>query len=190
MWNSGQDTYNNGHDAYLEIKVLSADPIELVNMLYQACIEAVRDARHHLSEKRIMERSRSISRACEITFELSAALDFERGGEISQRLSALYDYMRRRLIEANLQQADAPLAEVFSLLTTLNEGWEAIRLTEKSAPEPVVETQPSLATGNDAREAVWATEELAPEPVEERQSTWAQTPLPEPSSYVEHAWSF
>ena len=79
--------WNNGHDAYLENRVLSADPVELVNLLYQACMQAIRDARLHLAERRIMERARAITRACEITFELTAALDHERGGEISQRLT-------------------------------------------------------------------------------------------------------
>ena len=40
----------NGHNAYLESRILSADPIELVNMLYQACTGAVREARHHLAK--------------------------------------------------------------------------------------------------------------------------------------------
>ena len=37
--------WTDGHDAYLESRVLTADPIELVNLLYQACTEAVRGAR-------------------------------------------------------------------------------------------------------------------------------------------------
>ena len=65
--------WNNGHDAYLESRVLSADPVELVNMLYQASTQAVRDARVHLAEGRIMERTRAINRACQINIELSAA---------------------------------------------------------------------------------------------------------------------
>ena len=56
--------WNTGHDAYLESRVLTADPIELVNLLYQACTQAVREARHHLAEGRIAERSREINKAC------------------------------------------------------------------------------------------------------------------------------
>ena len=36
--------WTDGHDAYLESRVLTADPIELVNLLYQACTEAIRGA--------------------------------------------------------------------------------------------------------------------------------------------------
>jgi flagellar protein FliS len=130
--------WNNGHDAYLETRVLTADPIELVNLLYQACTQAVREARRHLAEGRIAERSQEISQACAIVIELASALDHERGGEISRRLALLYDYMQRRLLEANMQQSDAPLADVLGLLSTLSEAWAGIRKpVEKPVETPV-----------------------------------------------------
>ena len=135
--------WNNGHDAYLESRVLSADPMELVRLLYQACIQAVRDARHHLAGGEIGERSRAINKACEILMELNGALDRTQGGEIAQRLAALYDYMLGRLLEANMKQTDDPLAEVVGLLATLAEAWEGIR--------PAVVTAPVQAT-------VWSQE--------------------------------
>jgi len=125
--------WQNAHDAYLESRVLSADPIELVNLLYQACKGAVRDARHYLANGEIALRSRSITKACEIVIELTTSLDHSRGGEISQRLAQLYDYMLRRLMEANIQQSDVPLAEVLGLLSTLSEAWEGL----KPDPQPV-----------------------------------------------------
>jgi len=127
--------WNSGHDAYLESRVLAADPVELVNMLDQAAIQSVRDARQHLAAGEIGERSRAINKGCEILFELTGALDAERGGEIAQRLGQLYDYMQRRLLEANMEQADAPLAEVLGLLSTLSEAWEGVRPAE-TAPAP------------------------------------------------------
>jgi flagellin-specific chaperone FliS len=66
--------------------------------------------------------------------ELAAALDYGRGGEISRRLGLLYEYIGQRLIEANLRQSDAILAEVLGLLATLSEGWEAIARKEQTAP--------------------------------------------------------
>jgi len=124
---------NSAQDAYLENRVLSADPLELVRLLYQGTIGAVQDARHHLAKGRIAERSRAISRACAMLGELAGALDRTSGGEIATRLAALYDYMQRKLLEANFQQADAPLGEVLSLLATLAEGWNSIA---RPAPDP------------------------------------------------------
>lgn len=126
---------HNGHDAYLEGRILSADPIELVRMLCQGCSNAVRDARRRLAEGDIAGRSRAISNAYEILAELTSSLDSTRGGEIAGRLALLYDYMQRRLLDANLQQADAPLAEVLALLATLTEAWDGIPAAAKS-PAP------------------------------------------------------
>jgi flagellar protein FliS len=125
--------WNNGHDAYLESRVFSAGPLELVNLLYQACIQSVRDARHYLAKGDIAERSRCINKAYEVLMELNSSLDRERGGEIAQRLALLYDYMLGRLLEANIQQSDTPLGEVLSLLTTLGDAWDSVRI----AAEPV-----------------------------------------------------
>jgi flagellar protein FliS len=127
--------WQNAHDAYLESRVLSADPVELIHLLYEAAIEAVREARRYLAEGEIAARSRSITKAYGILQELVAALDHERGGEISGRLGQLYDYMQRRLLEANFQQTDQPLAEVLGLLATLAEAWQGVkRQTEPAAP--------------------------------------------------------
>jgi flagellar protein FliS len=126
--------WNNGHDAYLESRVLSANPLELVHMLYQGCAQSVREARHYLAQGEIGERSRTINKACEILMELNGALDHERGGEIAQRLAQLYVYMQARLLEANMQQTDGPLAEVQQLLATLGEAWEGVKPAPAAAP--------------------------------------------------------
>jgi flagellar secretion chaperone FliS len=139
--------WNTGHDAYLESRVLTADPIELVNLLYQACTQAVREARRHLAEGRIAERSREISQACAIVIELATSLDHARGGEISRRLALLYDYMQRRLLEANMQQSDAPLVEVLGLLSTLSEAWAGVG---KPAEKPALESSWSQPVAQEA----------------------------------------
>lgn len=125
--------WNNAHDAYLESRILSAGPVELVRILYQTAAGAVRDARRHLEAGDVMARSRAISKASEALFELTRSLDFERGGEIAKRLVQLYAYMLRRLTEANFQQADPPLAEVLALLATLSEAWDGIRAAPPAA---------------------------------------------------------
>lgn len=110
-------------DAYLESKVLSADPVELVRILYEAALEAVANARRSLRQGDIAARSNEITRAQLVLTELGLSIDHERGGAVSRNLAELYDYMQRRLIQANLEQADSPLAEVARLLETLLEGW-------------------------------------------------------------------
>lgn len=115
--------YSN-HGRYLETEVFSADPVELVRMLYRGAMEATALARRHLRAGEIAERSRHIMRAFAILGELSRALD-PKYEQISRPLGELYAYMRQQLLEANAKQVDAPLAEVERLLATLYDGWKS-----------------------------------------------------------------
>jgi len=120
-----------GHEAYLEGRILSADPLELVRLLYQGASDAVRQARRSLADGDIAGRAEAISRAYEILAELAGAVD-RQSGELGERLLLLYDYMQRLLLDANLRQEDGPLAQVLGLLSTLSEGWQAVQ--GQSAP--------------------------------------------------------
>ena len=108
-------------------------------MLYLKAITEVREARRQLAERNIALRSKAISKAYTVISELDGALNMEAGGELSTRLRALYGYCMVRLLDANMHQADEPLAEVLGLLSTLSEGWQAIAKSEpvpEKAPAP------------------------------------------------------
>jgi len=134
--------FDDPYGEYLESQVLTASPLELVEMLVRAARDATRAAREHLAAGRIRERARQISKAHAILAQLSTSLDHSRGGPLSLRLAALYDYIQRRLLEANFRQHAEPLVEAESLLTTLLEGWEQTakagqpQAAPPSAPEP------------------------------------------------------
>jgi flagellar secretion chaperone FliS len=123
----------NAHNAYLESRILSAEPVELICLLYQGAISEVREARRHLQDKNIRARSKSISKVHDILSELTTVLDHKQGGEIAKNLARLYDYMMRRVTEANFKQIDEPLVEMLGLLTTLKEGWDGV-LQQQSRP--------------------------------------------------------
>ncbi len=111
---------------YYEQMILNADPLELVNLIYKRAISCVIDAREHLERKRIVERSKAIMRAYASIEQLILALRPEAAPELCGRLHSLYAHMQQRLLDANMQQADQPLAEVLGLLTTLAEGWSGV----------------------------------------------------------------
>ncbi|MGB4006908.1 MAG: flagellar export chaperone FliS, partial [Halanaerobiales bacterium] len=60
----------------------------------------------------------------DIISELMVSLDMEQGGEIARNLYNLYDYMNRRLIQANIRKDPALVDEVINLLSSLKESWE------------------------------------------------------------------
>ncbi len=123
----------SAHQAYLESRVLSASPLELVRILYRLAIERLREAKRHQASGDVLARSRALTAASEVLAELTCALDLEKGGELSRRLAELYQYMQVRLLEANFRQDMALVDEVLGLLATLLEGWQQIE-PEREAP--------------------------------------------------------
>jgi flagellar protein FliS len=128
---------SNPYAAYLEASVLTADPVELVRILYRGALDALRDARLHLAAGHIEERSKAITKALDIIRELALSLDHKSEPVLARNLTELYDYMQRRLLAANLEQAEEPLVEVSGLLDTVLEAWERV-----NAPAPVEEPEP------------------------------------------------
>jgi flagellar protein FliS len=112
--------------AYLETRILSADPVELINIFYEYAVLSVQEARDNLARRDIAARSKAITKAIRILGELEAVLDHSAGGEIAANLARLYKYMRGQLMQANIRQQDAPLAEVELLLQTIAEGWRGV----------------------------------------------------------------
>jgi len=114
-------------DVYLESRVMAADPVELIHILYEHGLVQLRSAREALAKADILGSSRAISKTLAILGELEGSLDFNAGGSISRNLGRLYQYMRRRLVDGNAQRQDEVLAEVESLMRTLDAGWTAMQ---------------------------------------------------------------
>lgn len=127
----------NHYSAYFDDEILSASPLRLVCLLYGKAVAELRNARQFLASKNVGARVGAISKACDILAELTGSLDLEQGGETARRLQELYAYSISRLMRANLDQADEPIAEVLGLLITLHEGWEQIAAQERQ-PIPAV----------------------------------------------------
>jgi flagellar secretion chaperone FliS len=140
----------HAHNTYLESRILSADPLELVRLMYQAAIAEVRDARLHLARHDIRSRSKAITKACDILTELTVSLDRKQGGEYAVRVGDLYGYMMQKLTQANFQQRDESMVEVLGLLTTLLDSWEDV---QRQLQDTKVESPADAATGLARREA-------------------------------------
>ena len=117
-----------GANAYsqvnLETAVQSADPHQLILMLYDGALLSLAEATVAIEQKDVPKRAKAISRAIAIIQDgLHASLDVEAGGELAQRLAALYDYMVERLTQANATNNAATVQEVSGLLRTLREAW-------------------------------------------------------------------
>lgn len=127
-------------NAYLDSKADSADPLELVRMLYRGALDSVSSARRHLQDGDIGARGRQLSKATAILNELALSLNHAAGGEISRSLAEMYDYLQRLILKANFEQIEAPLVEAERLLATMVDAWEncrsAVEETEDAGDAP------------------------------------------------------
>ena len=119
-------TYSDAYLAYAQESLLSSDPVRLTISLYEGAIRCCEQAKQCIETGDILGRSRAINSATRILSELIVSLDLEKGGEISERLKALYAYMQGRLTEAHAKQAHEPITEVADLLKTILAGWEKL----------------------------------------------------------------
>jgi flagellar secretion chaperone FliS len=103
-----------------------ADPHTLVNMLYNGLRERLAIAKGAILHKNNAGKGEALGRAIEIIGYLQACLDMEKGGEISNNLDALYDYMTRRLFDATSQNDAAAIDEVMVLIQEISTAWAAI----------------------------------------------------------------
>ena len=117
----------------VETGVSTADPHKLILMLFEGALLQIGTAVIALEKKDVPTKGMAISKAIEIILNgLKVSLDYEAGGELAQRLGALYDYMTQRLLYANLHNSRPAMDEVTQLLTDLKSAWEAIGTTDQA----------------------------------------------------------
>lgn len=121
--NSALDQY---HSSHVDAAVSEASPHRQIAMLFEGALRKINSAGHHLREQRLPHKARELADAVKIVEGLRMSLDAQRGGELAQRLEELYDYVCRRLTQANSTNDPVMLDECAALLRQIKEGWDAI----------------------------------------------------------------
>ena len=132
--------FRSGAGAYarlgVETQAMSASPHQLICMLFDGAITAIGMARHHIAQGDVAAKGSAISKAVGIVANgLKASLDAKAAGaagaELVANLSALYDYVIRRLLQANLRDDPRALDEAQSLLESVVSAWREIGAAER-----------------------------------------------------------
>lgn len=119
---------------YLHNQVKTASPEQILLILYDGAIRFTRQAIAGILANKSAEKGAAISRAMAVIAEFSDTLDHEVGGKIAEELDALYSFMMRELIQANLKNDVERLRVVEALLVELRQTWgEAVAITRKEA---------------------------------------------------------
>ncbi len=106
--------------------VEEASPHRLIQMLLDGALARIASARGHMMRGNLDKKGEHLGRAISIIEGLRASLDMQQGGEIAANLENLYEYMGRKLVEANFNNDVKVLTEVYGLLQEIKSGWDAL----------------------------------------------------------------
>ena len=116
-----------------ENAILTASREELVLMLYEGALKFCNQAIAAVEKKEVEKANELIIRVQDIVREFQLKLDHQY--EISGNFNSLYDYMYRRLVDANFSKDVEILCEVRDLLREFRDMWkEAMKAARQQNP--------------------------------------------------------
>lgn len=115
---------------YSSVKVHSgveaASPHRLIQMLFEGALERIAQAKGAMQQNNIARKGELIIKAINIVGGLQGSLNDNQGGDLAKSLDSLYDYIIRRLTQANRENDIEMLNECAKLLGEIKVGWDAI----------------------------------------------------------------
>ncbi len=130
--------YTNPLKAYKETNIRTASQGKLIVMLYDEAIRQLTLAIQELGKqsRKLDIVHNAVVKAQDVITELTASLDFEKGGEIAKNLLGLYLFFNRQLMEANVRKDAKPMEDVRKLLEELREAWIQVAHVQVEEPTP------------------------------------------------------
>jgi flagellar protein FliS len=125
--------YNaNALNIYQQNSVNTASKEKLMLMLFDGLVKFIKQGISSIEDKNPVQANINLVKAQNIIREFMVTLDLKLGGDMANGLMKLYDYMYRRLVEANIKKDAAIATEVLGFSEELKETFEeAYRLTKK-----------------------------------------------------------
>ena len=108
---------------YLRTKVLTATPEQLQLMLYDGALRFCEQGKAALEAKNFEQSHTLISKAQKIVVELTSTLRHDLSPDLCGKLAAIYNFVYRQLIDANINHELQPLIEAAKLLCYQRETW-------------------------------------------------------------------
>ena len=112
-----------GAQNYLRTKIFTATPEQLQLMLYDGALRFGEQARVALEQKNFEQSYNMISRVQKIITEMHSSLKPDVAPDLCKKMSALYNFIYMKLVDANLEHQIAPLDEALNILRYQRETW-------------------------------------------------------------------
>jgi flagellar protein FliS len=114
----------NAAAVYKDNRILTANPSELTLMLYEGAIKFCNIAIMSIEKNDIEKANINIIKAQRIITELRATLDFKY--PIANQFELVYDYIYRRLIDANIKKNNEILEEALGYIREMRDTWRDV----------------------------------------------------------------
>ena len=111
-------------DAYRKQDVLTAGPVDLIVMLYDALKKNIILGKRSIMKKDIPGAHTALMKAQMILTELINSLDMNY--EISNELLELYEFALKSIADANMQKVTEPLEPIIEMVDSIREAWKEI----------------------------------------------------------------
>lgn len=110
--------------AYQITRIRTASREQLLLITYDIAIRFCLSAENDLAKSKLEEAHESLMKAQAAVRELTVSLNPEIGGKFADGLMALYDFMYRTLVEANVEKDASKVESVRSMLEELRDTWK------------------------------------------------------------------
>ncbi|WP_368490692.1 flagellar export chaperone FliS [Clostridium sp. BJN0013] len=114
----------NAYSTYKTNSINYASKDQLLLMLVDGAVKFVKIGKQALIDRDVKKAHENIIKTQNIFYELMATLDISKAGDWGQSLMSVYDFIVRRLIDANIKKDIAILDEVIPLIENVKDTWE------------------------------------------------------------------
>lgn len=115
---------SNAYTQYNNSKILTASPSELVLMLYEGAIKFSNIAISAIEGKDIQKAHVNIIKVEKIIDHLRMTLDMKY--PVAKDFDRVYEYLSRRLVEANMKKDKEIMAEVCMHIRSMRDTWKEV----------------------------------------------------------------
>jgi flagellar secretion chaperone FliS len=126
MEKTGMNSNKRDIDTYREAKIKSMNQKELIVFLYESSLELMEQAKEKIEANDVPGTHEKLDRARRIFIHLLGTLNLEAGGELAQKLSALYAFFIEKVTMANVTKNIQELDDIIPLVAGIKDSWAAI----------------------------------------------------------------
>ncbi|MCB2310038.1 flagellar export chaperone FliS [Clostridium tagluense] len=125
------NSYGNAFNTYKNNSVNFASKEQLLLMLVDGAAKFSKIGRQAILDKDVKKAHENIIKTQNIFYELMATLDVEKGGEWAESLMKVYDFVARRLTDANIKKSEEIMNEIIPLIDDVRDTWnEAYKVSK------------------------------------------------------------